>query len=78
MDDVFVFTRDLTDNIHFTRQVLQRLRENNLYLKPEKCSFWQMKVEYLGFIIKEDKLQMDPVKLKGISEWPTPMTVKQV
>ena len=35
-------------------------------------------MEYLGLIIKEGQLSMDPVKLKGISEWLVPTTVKQV
>ena len=58
--------------------VLQRLQENNLYLKPKKCEFNKMTMEYLGLIIKEGQLLMDPVKLKGISDWPVPTTVKQV
>jgi hypothetical protein len=35
-------------------------------------------VEYLGMIIEENKIAMDPVKLQGIADWPTPTTVKQV
>ena len=58
--------------------VLQQLWENNLYLKPKKCEFNKTTMEYLGLIIKEGQLSMDPVKLKGISEWPVPTTVKQV
>ena len=78
MDDIFVFTKELLDNICNTRKILQQLWDNDLYLKPEKCSFWQMKVEYLGLIIEEGKIGMDPTKLKGIADWPEPMTVKQV
>ena len=74
MDDVFIFTREIFDNIRQTRKVLQCLKENDLYLKPEKCVFWQTKVEYLGLIIEQDKLAMDPVKLAGIADWPTPTT----
>jgi hypothetical protein len=35
-------------------------------------------MEYLGLIIQEGKLSMDPVKLSGIRDWPTPTSVKQV
>ena len=56
----------------------QQLQDNDLYLKPEKCSFWQTKVEYLGLIIEEGKIGMDLTKLKGIPNWPKPTTVKQV
>ena len=78
MDDIFVFTKELLDNICNMRKILQQLWDNNLYLKLEKCSFWQTKVEYLGLIIEEGKIGMDPTKLKGIADWPKPMTVKQV
>jgi len=54
------------------------MRENDLYLEPTKCEFAKTKVEWLGMIIEEGKISMDPGKLKGISEWPAPTTVKQV
>ena len=57
MDDIFIFTKEIDDNIEKTRRILQRLTDNDLYLKPEKCVFWQTKVEYLGLIIEENKLQ---------------------
>ena len=61
-----------------TKQVLQRLRENDLYLKPKKCEFNKEHIEYLGMVIQEGKVTMDSVKVKGIQDWPTPSTVKQV
>ena len=60
------------------RWVLQRLRENDLYLKPEKCLFDVEEVEFLRLIVKPDTLAMDPVKLKGIEDWPEPSSVKGV
>ena len=78
MDDIFIFTKELQQNIEYTKWTLQQLQENNLYLKPEKCTFWTMKVEYLGLIIQENLISMDPVKLNGIKDWPTLTTVKQI
>ena len=77
MDDIFIFAPDkaiLTEN---TRKVLQRLQNNDLFLKPTKCEFYKTKVEYLGMIIEEGKISMDPGKLKGIQDWPILTTVKQ-
>jgi hypothetical protein len=54
------------------------LWEHDLFLKPKKYKFNKMTMEYLGLIIQEGKLSMDPVKLSGIKDWPTPNTVKQV
>ena len=61
-----------------TRRVLQRLLENDLYLKPKKCEFCKEKIEWLGMMIQEGKITMDPGKPKGIQDWPAPTMVKQV
>ena len=78
MDDIFLFAADETTLTNNTKKVLARLQENDLYLKPTKCEFNKTKVEYLGMVIEEGKISMDPGKLKGIREWPIPATVKQV
>src|SRR5258707_480242 len=48
------------------------LQKHDLYLKPEKCSFEQEEIDYLGVIVGKDKLEMDPQKLSGVADWPTP------
>ena len=78
MDDVFLFSPDETTLTENTKKVLVQLQENVLFLKPEKCEFNKPKVEYLGMIIKEGQISMDPGKLSGIRDWPAPTTVKQV
>jgi len=78
MDDIFLFAPDETTLMENTKRVLQRLRDNDLFLKPTKCEFNKTKVEYLGMIIEEGKVSMDPGKLRGIRDWPIPTTVKQV
>ena len=52
--------------------------ENDLYLEPKKCEFCKEKIEWLGMVIEEGKITMDPGKLKGIQDWPAPTMVKQV
>jgi len=78
MDDMFVFEKELPTLIENTKKVLQRLRDNDLYLNPKKCEFHKTKIKYLGMVIKEGKVSMDTSKLKGIQDWPIPTTVKQV
>ena len=51
MDDILIFTNDYQQHQEIVRKVLQILRENKLYLKPEKCTFEASEVEYLGVII---------------------------
>ena len=78
MDDILIFTETKEELRWTTRMVLEKLRENNLFLKAKKCKFEKTKIEYLGMIIEEGQITMDPIKLTGIQDWPTPTTVKQV
>ena len=78
MDDILIFTETLEEHHRVVKQVLEILAKNKLYLKAEKCSFDQTKVEYLGLIISAGKVEMDPVKVEGVSAWPAPTNVKEV
>jgi hypothetical protein len=55
--------------------VLQVLREHQLYAKLSKCSFYQKKIHYLGHIISEDGIGVDPEKIESIREWSAPKNV---
>src|SRR6267142_622491 len=55
-----------------THLVLDILEENDLYLKPEKCKFLKREIDYLGVIIGNNQIRMDPTKLKGVADWSTP------
>jgi len=79
MDDTIIATEN--DKKEHTTKVchfLSKLQKHNLFLKPEKCKFHQKEVKYLGVIIGQGPVKMDPVKVKEIAHWPTPVTVKDV
>ena len=79
MDDILIATdKDLQDHRKEVDNVLRKLQDNDLFLKPEKCTFHKKEVEYLGVIVGNNQVKMDPVKVKGITEWPTPTTVKEL
>ena len=61
MDDILIFASNLEDLARYERIVLQKLQENDLYLKPKKCKFKKTKVEYLGMVIQEGQISMDLV-----------------
>ncbi len=54
--------------------MLHKLEQNDLYLKPKKCKFKKKEIDYLSVIVGNSKIQMDPKKLKGVANWPTPKT----
>jgi hypothetical protein len=78
LDDILLFHSSLPPLHALTHEVLSRLAKHDLYLKPEKCFFDQTSIEYLGVIITQGQVKMDPAKLTGIAEWPLPRTVKEV
>ena len=78
IDNILIFAKNKEDLKCFTKHVLESLQKADLYLKPSKCEFCKMKIEYLGLIIKEGKMIMDPTKLNRIRDWPIPKNVKQV
>ena len=78
LNDILIFATTLAELIHLTHLILQRLEKLDLYLWPAKCSFNQTSVEYLGLIISEGKLHMDPVKLRAVQQWPLPKRVKDI
>jgi hypothetical protein len=78
LDDILIFTESLEEHRRLLRLVLDRLRKHGLYLRPEKCEFEQTRVEYLGLIVSKGKVEMDPVKVAGVQEWPPPKNRKEV
>jgi len=62
----------------YVHHVLNKLEENDLYLKPEKCKFEQQEIEYLGLIVGRNQLRMDPIKIQGIAKWKEPTNPTKV
>jgi RNase H-like domain found in reverse transcriptase/Reverse transcriptase (RNA-dependent DNA polymerase) len=78
MNDILIFAENWEELQKRMKQILQWLWEHDLFLKPKKCEFNKTTMEYLGLIIQEGKLSMDPIKLSGIRDWPILTMVKQV
>ena len=54
------------------------MREHQLYAKFSKCKFWLDQVVFLGHMVSKDGIQVDPKKIKAITEWPRPITITKV
>jgi len=66
LDDILIFTRTEEEHTQVVQQVLQILKENKLFLCPEKCKFYKQQIEYLGLVILENKVSMNLVKVAGV------------
>src|SRR5712671_5272140 len=73
MDDMLIATGDdPTLHTKYVHRILDKLEKHDLYLKPEKCVFTQRRIEFLGVVLENNTIQMDPTKIKGVAEWPYP------
>jgi len=78
IDDVIVETETEEGHDELVEEVIKRLEENDLYVKPEKCKWKVREVEFLGVVIGLEGIKMEKEKVKGVLEWLTPKCVKDV
>ena len=78
LDDIIVFGKTFDEQLTRLGEVFSRLKAANLKLKPSKCFLCQRSVEFLGHIVSEEGLAMQPSKVKAISEWTACQDVSEV
>ena len=78
IDDILVFSSNFDEHISHLSQVFQRLRDANLTLKAEKCSFAVDRVIYLGHVITKNGVEVDISKTEKIRSFPEPKNQKQL
>lgn len=78
MDDILIRAYNEEDLKQKTEKVLEMLLKYDLYCKQEKCQFGIKRDIYLGMIIEHNKIKMNPIKLRGITNWKAPEKVKEV
>lgn len=72
LDDILIFSQSQEEHVQHVRYVLRRLLENHLFVKAGKCEFHVSEVSFLGFILREGSIQMDPAKFKAVLDWASP------
>eukprot|EP00066_Takifugu_rubripes_P023495 XP_011612761.1 PREDICTED: uncharacterized protein LOC105417894 [Takifugu rubripes] len=78
LDDILIFSRSKEEPVHHVQAVLQRLLENSLFVKAEKCEFHATSVSFLGYIIGQGSVEMDPSKVSAVTSWPVPESRRQL
>ena len=78
INDVIMRTETEEGHDELVAEVVKRLEENNLYVKPEKCKWKVSEVEFLEVVIEPEGIKMEKEKVKGVLEWPTPKCVKDI
>jgi len=78
LDDVLIYSRTLADHRRHVRQVLDVLRQHQLYAKESKCEFFRDHVEFLGHRVDREGMHMMEDKVRAIRDWPTPTSVEDI
>ena len=78
MDDILVFSHDKDIHQKQVKIILQKLEDHQLSLKAEKCYFDKEEIDFLGLIISQKGIQMDPGKVKAVTDWPMPRTKREL
>jgi len=78
VDDVLVGTEIEEGHDEIVEEILKRLEENDLYIKPEKCMWKARKIGFLGVVIGPNGIEMEKEKVDGVLSWPQPKSVKDI
>ena len=78
LDDILIYSEEIGQHENHVRATLARLRDSGLFVKLEKCTFGEESVEYLGFIISPQGLNMDKIRVLMVQDWPLPCSVKDI
>lgn len=75
-DDILIFSANMETHLLHLEKVFNTLQQHSLKIKESKCVFGASQVEYLGHVISEKGVAMDPEKIKCIRQWKKPLTLK--
>jgi len=78
VDDVLVGIETEERHDKIVEEILRRLEENNLYVKPKKCIWKVRKIGFLGVVIGPNGIEIEKEKVNGILSWPEPKNVRNI
>ncbi|XDV24073.1 hypothetical protein PO909_028351 [Leuciscus waleckii] len=78
IDDILIYSETFETHVQDVRAVLQRLIDNQLYAKVQKCEFHQTQIAFLGYVISTEGVTMDNGKVQAVVNWPQPTNVKEL
>ncbi|KAJ0795740.1 putative nucleotidyltransferase, Ribonuclease H [Helianthus annuus] len=78
IDDILVYSKNKEDHERHLRLILELLRREQLYAKFSKCDFWIREVHFLGHVVNEKGIHVDPAKVDAVKNWAAPKTPSEV
>ena len=78
VDDIIVHAKTREEGERNVRLVVGRLSGAGLTLAEKKCEFLKAEVKFLGHVVTDEGVKMDPEKLAAVTNWPEPQNVKDL
>ncbi|KAI3807641.1 hypothetical protein L1987_23573 [Smallanthus sonchifolius] len=78
IDDILIYSKNEEEHEEHLRLILELLKQEQLYAKFSKCEFWIREVQFLGHVVNEKGIHVDPSKIEAIKNWAAPTTPTEV
>ncbi|GJW90860.1 putative reverse transcriptase domain-containing protein [Tanacetum coccineum] len=78
IDDILIYSKNKEEHERHLKIILELLKNEQLYAKFSKCDFWLESVQFLGHVINNNGVHVDPAKVEAIRNWSAPTTPKEV
>ncbi|GJW84010.1 putative reverse transcriptase domain-containing protein [Tanacetum coccineum] len=78
IDDILIYSKTKEDHEVHLRLVLELLRKEKLYAKFSKCEFWLQEVHFLGHVVNQSGIHVDPSKIEAVKNWKAPTTSSEI
>ncbi|GJT21663.1 putative reverse transcriptase domain-containing protein [Tanacetum coccineum] len=78
IDDILIYSKDEKEHEEHLKAILEFLKKEKLYAKFSKCEFWIPKVQFLGHVIDNRGIHVDPAKIESIKDWASPKTPTEI
>ena len=69
IDDIVIYSKSQDEHDDHLRLVLGILKEKKLFAKLSKCEFWLEEVRFLGHVVGQNGVAVDPSKVEAVLEW---------
>ncbi|GJW04512.1 putative reverse transcriptase domain-containing protein [Tanacetum coccineum] len=78
IDDILIYSKSKQEHEEHLKLILELLKNEQLYAKFSKCEFWIPKVQFLGHVINNQGIHVDPAKIESIKDWASPKTATKI
>ncbi|GKA29277.1 putative reverse transcriptase domain-containing protein [Tanacetum coccineum] len=78
IDDILIYSKNKQEHEEHLKIILELLKKEELYAKFSKCEFWIPKVQFLGHVIDNKGIHVDPTKIESVKDWASPKTPTEI